>query len=881
MKDFQRSPLWQETLKPRADDTFLSERNRLRSAYDIFWDRGIQLAQRISTDLPGLTLHDEAHLSALWDRAGQLIGSDYPINPLEAFIFGGAILLHDAGHAFAAYLGGTAELKQTLEYRDAVVAILRRNGAIRPTEADLTNPPNEVADEALFMALRRLHAKQAEVLATRDFEGLYLIDDQELRQNLGQLIGRVAASHHWDRNSLEDKLPDVQGVPSFMPEAWAIRPVKIACLLRCADAIQIDQRRAPAFAFAIHCPDGPSRLHWMAQQLSQPLIKPETGEGPGALVFTSQYDFSEDKADAWWIAYDLIKNANEELQGCYQLMKDLRLPTFVVDRVAGAEGPTQLERHVRTAGWRPINAQVRVSSVQQILRLFGGPLLYGRDPSVPLRELIQNASDAVRARRRLAADDLYEGKVLVSLRRGDETNAWRLIVEDDGIGMSERVLTGPLLEFGKSFWGSEEAQDEFPGLVSARLDQGGRFGIGFFSTLMIAQRIEVTSRRWNAGHDQARKLTFREGLKLRPLVSTTVGAPLGQFSTRVELHISSADAEELLSVSRDFRHKTKISLKQLVAHLCPSLDCDVWVCEANNQAVLAHSRKWFETDSLEWVRQINFSDSRTDEPIEDYLIKEAPFIQVIEDQDGEPRGRAAIAFGVLETGIHAVGRLAAILRSIDRFSTTYVGSIGYEPAGPSRSIGALSNEAEVRAWASAQAVLLGKADINDSEKYLAAMNVADFGGDPTPVARILINRNMTSLGEVYNMLAGGKEIFVVLRRSGGPDLSIGAVGYWANPHIGIGLASNELDFASPVMEAWSGSQFPDQVYHRIFTDRNPLPSCFLACLKRYAESKGCALAIEAVTDALFGTYKGKESQREKLSVGTELRGAAIKLTLTQ
>ena len=152
---------------------------------------------------------------------------------------------------------------------------------------------------------------------------------------------------------------------------------------------------------------------------------------------------------------------------------------FTVDRIAGAESPIQLARYIRTAGWRPVGAEVRVTSVDRIVRLFGGRLLYGHDLSVPLRELIQNASDAVRARRALAEDPFYEGKVVVSLKN-IEGDSWRLIVEDDGIGMSERVLIGPLLEFGKSFWASEEAQDEFPGLLSAKLCQTGRYGIGFF-----------------------------------------------------------------------------------------------------------------------------------------------------------------------------------------------------------------------------------------------------------------------------------------------------------------------------------------------------------------------------------------------------------------
>jgi hypothetical protein len=243
---FQSSALWQRTLKTRSNDPFASYRDRLRVAYDVFWQRGTALAQRISTDLPGLTLHDEAHLIALWDRASQLTGQDYDINPLEAFVFGGAILLHDAGHAVAAYEGGLSELKQTFEYRDAAAAALRKIGPEPPQEL-IANPPPEIAKIALFVALRRLHAKQAEILAARAFQEEYLIEDQELRENLAQLIGQVAASHHWDRASLDEKLPKLQGPPGFMPQEWPIQAVKIACLLRCADAVQIDQRRASAF----------------------------------------------------------------------------------------------------------------------------------------------------------------------------------------------------------------------------------------------------------------------------------------------------------------------------------------------------------------------------------------------------------------------------------------------------------------------------------------------------------------------------------------------------------------------------------------------------------------------------------------------------------
>jgi hypothetical protein len=159
------------------------------------------------------------------------------------------------------------------------------------------------------------------------------------------------------------------------------------------------------------------------------------------------------------------------------------------------------------------------------------------------------------------------------------------------------------------------------------------------------------------------------------------------------------------------------------------------------------------------------------------------------------------------------------------------------------------------------------------------MNVANFGGDPTPIATIMINRKAASLAAVYDTLAEGTNIFAVLGVSTGRRPAISMIHHWQNPHSGIGFVWNELDFSVVAMEAWSGRRIPDQVYHQIPTMEEPAPSCFLSCLECYAHSKGRALQMEPVGNVLFATYKGEASAREKLAVGTELRGGAIKLSL--
>ena len=106
------------------------------------------------------------------------------------------------------------------------------------------------------------------------------------------------------------------------------------------------------------------------------------------------------------------------------------------------------------------------------------------------------------------------------LSEGDQV--W-LVVEDNGIGMSEQVLTGPLLDFGTSFWRSSLAMEEFPGLMAAGMHAIGRFGIGFFSVFMLGPVVRVYSRRCDKGQDTGRLLEFRGGTSARPILSPVPG----------------------------------------------------------------------------------------------------------------------------------------------------------------------------------------------------------------------------------------------------------------------------------------------------------------------------------------------------------------------
>ncbi|MCL4205717.1 MAG: hypothetical protein KJ000_24810 [Pirellulaceae bacterium] len=79
--------------------------------------------------------------------------------------------------------------------------------------------------------------------------------------------------------------------------------------------------------------------------------------------------------------------------------------------------------------------------------------------------------------------------------------------------MSEALLSGPLLEFGTSYWETWLAREEHPGLLSRGFEPTGKFGIGFFSAFMLGDRIRVVSRaapRFGVDESQILALEFRD-----------------------------------------------------------------------------------------------------------------------------------------------------------------------------------------------------------------------------------------------------------------------------------------------------------------------------------------------------------------------------------
>jgi molecular chaperone HtpG len=164
------------------------------------------------------------------------------------------------------------------------------------------------------------------------------------------------------------------------------------------------------------------------------------------------------------------------------------------------------------------------------------------DKDVFLRELISNAADACERLRyeaistpELLADD-PKPKITLSIDAEHRV----LTVADNGIGMSHDELVeslGTIARSGtKAFMerieaAQENAQDKAQGKESATLI--GQFGVGFYSAFMVAEKVEVTSRR--AGATQAWRWTS-DGKGAFTVAAVELDAAPAR-GTRVVLHL--------------------------------------------------------------------------------------------------------------------------------------------------------------------------------------------------------------------------------------------------------------------------------------------------------------------------------------------------------
>lgn len=593
---YERTATFSTALAPRPDDRDQRPRARLLAALGQMDERA-----RASVELQAL---DE-----LWELVDLLGGGALALNPCEVFVLGSALLTHTLAASPLAYPGGQMQVRAQTRWQDLVAQLMRRAGlAHRPG----AQPPEDIATRADALVLDGLHATRAAELPAQ------LIADPELRGAFAHLTGQLARSLWQPSAQLRDTFDERVGAPQWCPRAWALDPLRLACLLRAVRAAhELDER--------------------IASRMQQPLRQGKQ------LQFSASAPFAAHEAPCWWLAVESLRSIDAELRAVDAVLQTTGRTSLAVRRVAAVDDLRALQRHLPVQGWEPVDTRIRIGNIPALIERLGGRALYGRNTDAPLRELLQNAADAIRARRAYEPMRSANWGRIEVLEGVDAHGPW-LEVRDDGLGMSKALLVGPLLDFGVSYWDSDMCCEEFPGLHASGFRSVGEFGIGFFSVFMWGPRVEVTTRSCRSARTSV--LEFEQGLSTPPLLRDAGPEEhLVEGGTRVRIWLAQAEGSP--------RFQTSGTLAATCEQLCPTLDVDVYVRapEDAEPRRVVEARDWLELSPLALMQRITGRVGDPDELLtgpplsdDDFEIERVlNMMEPIVDPDtGEVHGRACL-----------------------------------------------------------------------------------------------------------------------------------------------------------------------------------------------------------------------------------------------
>ncbi len=176
------------------------------------------------------------------------------------------------------------------------------------------------------------------------------------------------------------------------------------------------------------------------------------------------------------------------------------------------------------------------TEVKQLLHLMIHSLYSNKE--IFLRELISNASDAVDKLRfeALAKPELLEGGGELKIRVSFDKDAKTVTLEDNGIGMNRDDVVTHLGTIAKS--GTADFMKNLTGDQKKDSHLIGQFGVGFYSAFIVADQVDVYSRR--AGTPASEGVHWSSKGEGEFEVANVDKAERG---TRIVLHLKSAEDE--------------------------------------------------------------------------------------------------------------------------------------------------------------------------------------------------------------------------------------------------------------------------------------------------------------------------------------------------
>lgn len=446
------------------------------------------------------TLHDDTHLLRVVELMALVIPIEVlqdVLNPVEIALLILSAHFHDVG-----MVPDSDELLRINESREFSLARdnwLVEFAGFRDATRTLNDKDATAADKklcarvvaehemAIFQRfLRETHAQRAgEFVRTR------LSADERLRIGTGHLADSLAllcVSHNWP----SDHLTDANG---FLPDkAVGTFPANLqylASVLRLADILDFDRERTPDELFrCISFTNPVSIAEWE---------KHRSVEGWKIDRDAVRFECACERPEYERAIHRFLGFIDEELAAAHGVVR--RFPAQFAHYKFDLPFRTDRSRITAKDGAYIQASDLEIAlSRDEIVRLLMTEKLYGH-PSLAIRELLQNAWDALRHRAAIIKRDEHMEWTLGSVEFEHGVNVeGREFVRciDNGVGMDQHILKNFLVRAGRSYYRSPEFERERITFrqKGADFDPCARFGIGFMSAFMLGDQITIRTRRY-------------------------------------------------------------------------------------------------------------------------------------------------------------------------------------------------------------------------------------------------------------------------------------------------------------------------------------------------------------------------------------------------
>ncbi|MGB5988754.1 MAG: ATP-binding protein [Marinifilaceae bacterium] len=431
------------------------------------------LLERVPENMPEYTLHDPNHSAKVVENMGKFIPSETlnNLNSIELTLLILSGYLHDIGMTCSKDEKENI-IKSSEEFEVLFKSDLDKYEKFKQFKAtDDHRSATFIEDQIFTEYLRRNHvARSADFIKERLGEGEFVLAFHgipfwkqliEICNGHGEPVSSLSNTRRWPRHTLiGEKIINVQF---------------LSLILRLADILDLDPERTPKIIYEFVNPKDPiSILEWrkhrslVGHSISQNKVLFEA-ECSSPEVERALKEFMS------WI--ELERHETIELLAKYQ--DDIYKKYFL-----NLNEPVAKDRIRSDESYISNDLKFHID-YQRVMDLLMGQKLY-KNPTVALRELLQNSIDAIKIREALfeSKSENFEPTIQIVL------NEDSLSVSDNGSGMDVNIFKNFFLQVGKSFYSSPLFYGRF-----SDVDVTSEFGIGILSTFMVANSLIIESRR--------------------------------------------------------------------------------------------------------------------------------------------------------------------------------------------------------------------------------------------------------------------------------------------------------------------------------------------------------------------------------------------------